>query len=62
MSEVKKESFRKKYKSEGQLAAFIMMWLDFPLLYSGVVNHNAYVIVAGFLVLLAAGVITYYFS
>ncbi|MGI9951727.1 hypothetical protein V3F56_05120 [Moorellaceae bacterium AZ2] len=62
MSEVKREPFRKKYKSEGQLAAFILMWLDFPLLYNGITNHNSYVMAAGFLVLLTAGIITYYFS
>ncbi|HBT46552.1 MAG TPA: hypothetical protein DEA73_01525 [Peptococcaceae bacterium] len=62
MVEVQREPFRKRYKSEGQLAAFILMWLDFPLLYSGITSNNTLVMGAGFLILVGAGIITYYFS
>lgn len=62
MVAAEKQSLRKRYKFEGMLGAFILMWLDFPLLYQGVVSHNSPTLGAGFLIMLVAGGIAYYFS
>ncbi|GFN23251.1 hypothetical protein [Thermanaeromonas sp. C210] len=43
-------------------AAFILVWLDFPLLYSSITRNNTFLMAVGFLVLVGAGIETYYFS
>lgn len=56
------ESFKKKYKLQGLVTSVILMWLDFIVIYLGLINGNSALMAGGMVVMLGATAIAYYFG
>lgn len=56
------DSFKKKYKLQGMVTSVILMWLDFVLIYQGLINGSSAVMATGMVVMLGATAVAYYFS
>ncbi|WP_227765406.1 hypothetical protein [Zhaonella formicivorans] len=56
------ESFKKKYKLQGLVTSVILMWLDFIVIYLGLINGNSALMAGGMAVMLGATAIAYYFG
>lgn len=61
MTESKSVPFRKKYKTQGMVAAAVLMWLDFPLLYNGLMHDNIGTMTIGFITMLIIACVAFYF-
>ena len=55
-------SFKTKYKLPGVITAVVVMWLDFALIYRGLVADDLGIVTAGMIIMLGASAIAYYFG
>lgn len=58
----KAPSFKRQYKLQGMIAGVAIMWLDFAVIYRGLVNGDAGLITAGMAVMLGGAAVAYYFG
>jgi len=56
------QAFRKKYKAQGVIAAVLLMWLDFGLIYHGLSTSDPVAMGAGMVVMIAAVAIGFVFG
>ena len=57
-----KQSFKSRYKLHGIITAVVVMWLDYALIYHGLVANDPGVLSAGMIIMLAAAAVAYYFG
>ena len=58
----KAQSFKSRYKLAGMIGAVAVMWLDFALIYRGLVADDAAVLAAGMVIMLGGAAAAYYFG
>jgi len=56
------QAFRKKYKTQGVIAAIALMWLDFGLIYHGLSTSDPVATAAGMIVMIAAVAVGFFFG
>jgi len=56
------QSFKKKYKLQGMIASVIVMWLDYALIYFGLINGEAALMSVGMVIMLVGAGLAYYFG
>lgn len=55
-------TFKSRYKLHGMIAAVVVMWLDFALIYRGLVSDDPALMTAGMAVMLGGAAAAYYFG
>jgi hypothetical protein len=58
----KAPSFKTRYKLHGVITAVVVMWLDFALIYHGLVGNDLGIVSAGMIIMLGATAVAYYFG
>ena len=58
----KSPSFKSRYKLHGIITSVVVMWLDFALIYSGLVADDLGMVSTGMAIMLAAAAVAYYFG
>ncbi len=58
----KTQSFKKKYKLQGMLASVFVMWLDYVLIYFGLIGGEAALLSSGMVIMLVGAGMAYYFG
>jgi len=58
----KAQSFKSRYKLHGVITAVVVMWLDFVLIYRGLVADDLGIVSAGMIIMLGATAVAYYFG
>lgn len=56
------QSFKSRYKLHGIIASVVVMWLDYALIYHGLVANDLGIVSAGMVIMLAASAVAYYFG
>jgi hypothetical protein len=56
------QSFKSRYKLPGVITAVAVMWLDFALIYRGLVADDLGIVSAGMIIMLGATAVAYYFG
>ncbi|MEZ5293921.1 MAG: hypothetical protein R2745_22750 [Vicinamibacterales bacterium] len=58
----KAPSFKRQYKLQGMIAGVVLMWIDYAVIYRGLVSGDASLITAGMVVMLGGAAVAYYFG
>jgi hypothetical protein len=58
----KAQSFKSKYKLQGLIASVVVMWLDYVLIYQGLIAGDLGLVGGGMIVMFAAVAVAYYFG
>lgn len=58
----KAQSFKSKYKLQGIITSVVIMWLDYILIYQGLVAGDPGLVGGGMIVMFAAVAVAYYFG
>ncbi|MGE0812355.1 MAG: hypothetical protein AB7O28_00610 [Vicinamibacterales bacterium] len=61
-STAKAPSFKRQYKLQGMIAGVAIMWVDYALIYRGLVAGDTTLITAGMIVMLGGAAVAYYFG
>jgi hypothetical protein len=58
----KAQTFKSRYKLHGVITTVVVMWLDYALIYHGLVANDLGIVTAGMLIMLGATAVAYYFG
>jgi hypothetical protein len=60
--DAKAQPFKSRYKLHGMVTSVVVMWLDYALIYHGLIANDLGIVSAGMIVMLAAAAVAYYFG